>query len=155
LESAPLGGAKIPGKEIDTMPVEPYLFFEGRCEEALNFYSSALGAKVTSLMRYSESPSAPPPGKLPPGSEKKVMHAVLRIGDTTLMVSDGLCSGKPDFGGFSLCLTVTGEAEAKRVFAALADGGNVQMPLSKTFYSPCFGMVTDRFGLGWMVMVPQ
>jgi len=137
------------------MPVEPYLFFEGRCEEALNFYSSALGAKVTSLMRYSESPSAPPPGKLPPGSEKKVMHAVLRIGDTTLMVSDGLCSGKPDFGGFSLCLTVTGEAEAKRVFAALADGGNVQMPLSKTFYSPCFGMVTDRFGLGWMVMVPQ
>jgi PhnB protein len=155
LESAPLGGAKIRGKEIDTMPVEPYLFFEGRCEEALNFYTSALGAKVTSLMRYSESPSAPPPGKLPPGSEKKVMHAVLRIGDATLMASDGLCSGKPDFGGFSLCLTVTGEAEAKRMFAALADSGNVQMPLSKTFYSPCFGMVTDRFGIGWMILVPQ
>lgn len=137
------------------MPVEPYLFFEGRCEEALDFYTRTLGAKVTSLMRYSESPEPPPPGKLPPGSEKKVMHAAFRIGDTALMASDGLCSGKPDFGGFSLCLTAPKEADAKRMFAALADGGQVQMSLSKTFYSPCFGMLTDRFGICWMVLVPQ
>ncbi len=137
------------------MPVEPYLFFEGRCKDALDFYTRALGAKVEMMMRYSESPEAPPPGKLPPGSEQKVMHAVLRIGDARVLASDGLCSGKPDFGGFSLCLTASKEADAKRMFNALADGGQVQMPLSKTFYSPCFGMVTDRFGIGWMILVPQ
>ena len=137
------------------MPVEPCLFFEGRCEEALDFYTRTLGAEVTSLMRYSESPEPPPPGKLPPGSEKKVMHAAFRIGDTALMASDGLCSGKPDFGGFSLCLTAPEEGDAKRMFAALADGGQIQMPLSKTFYSPCFGMLTDRFGVCWMILVPQ
>jgi PhnB protein len=137
------------------MLIEPYLFFEGRCEEALDSYAGALGAKVTSLMRYSESPTPPPPGKLPPGSEQKVMHATFRIGDAAVMASDGLCSGKTDFGGFSLCLTVTDVAEAGRIFAALADGGQVQMPLAETFYSPSFGMVVDRFGLLWMVMVPQ
>jgi len=137
------------------MPIEPYLFFEGRCKEALDFYVKALGAKVEMMMRYSESPEPAPPGKLPPGSEQKVMHAVLRVGDARVMASDGLCSGKPDFGGFSLCVTAAGEAEAKRMFNALAAGGHVQMPLSKTFYSPCFGMVTDRFGVGWMILVPQ
>jgi PhnB protein len=106
-------------------------------------------------MRYSESPTPPPPGKLPPGSEQKVMHATFRIGDAAVMASDGLCSGKTDFGGFSLCLTVTDVAEAGRIFAALANGGQVQMPLAETFYSPSFGMVVDRFGLLWMVMVPQ
>jgi len=137
------------------MPVEPYLFFEGRCEEALDFYTRALGAKVEMMMRYSESPESPPPGKLPPGSDQKVMHAVLQIGDARVLASDGLCSGEPDFGGFSLCLTVAGEAEARRLFVGLTNGGNVLMPLSRTFYSPCFGMVTDRFGVCWMVLVPQ
>jgi PhnB protein len=135
------------------MPLEPYLFFEGHCDEALDFYKKALGANVTMLMRYSESPTPPPPGKLPPGSGQKVMHAVVRIGDSTLLASDGLCSGKPGFGGFSLSLSVSGEAEAKRAFDALADGGQVRMPLSKTFFSPCFGMLTDRFGVGWMIGV--
>ena len=135
------------------MPLEPYLFFEGDCDEALDFYKKALGANVTMLMRYSESPTPPPPGKLPPGSGQKVMHAVVRIGDSTLLASDGLCSGKPGFGGFSLSLSVSGEAEAKRAFDALADGGQVRMPLSKTFFSPCFGMLTDRFGVGWMIGV--
>lgn len=137
------------------MPIEPYLFFEGRCEEALDYYTRAVGAKVTSLMRYSESPAPPPAGKLPPGSEQKVMHAGFRIGDAALMASDGFCSGKPDFGGFSLCLTLADAAEAGRIFAGLADGGQVQMPLSETFYSPCFGMVVDRFGVPWMVMAAQ
>ena len=137
------------------MPIEPYLFFEGRCKEALDFYTRSLGAEVEMLMRYSESPDPLPPDKLPPGSDQKVMHAVLRIGDARLLASDGLCSGKPDFGGFSLCITAAGAAEANRVFAAFADGGHVQMPLSRTFYSPCFGMVTDRFGVAWMVIVPQ
>jgi PhnB protein len=137
------------------MNVEPYLFFEGRCEEAVEFYRKALGAEVTMLMRYKDSPEPPPPGKLPPGSEQKVMHASLRIGDTTVMASDGLCQGKPSFQGFSLSITVPDEARADKIFTALSDRGQVQMPLSKTFWSRRFGMVTDRFGVGWMISVPS
>jgi PhnB protein len=135
------------------MPVQPYLFFEGRCEEAIEFYRKALGAEGAMLMRYKDSPDPPPPGCVPPGSENKVMHASMQIGDATVMASDGGCSGQPSFQGFSLSLTVPNEAEAKRRFDALADGGQVQMPLAKTFWSPCFGMVADRFGVGWMVNV--
>jgi PhnB protein len=135
------------------MRVEPYLFFDGRCEEAIEFYRKALGAEVTMLMRYKESPEPPPPGMIPPGSENKVMHSNLRIGETMVMASDGNCQGKPSFQGFSLSVTAPGEAEAKRMFAALADGGQVQMPLGKTFFSPCFGMVADRFGVSWMIIV--
>jgi len=124
------------------MHIEPYLFFEGRCEEAVEFYRMALGAEVTMLMRYKDSPEPPPPGKLPPGSENKVMHASLRIGDATVMASDGFSSGQPSFRGFSLSLNVPDEARAEALFAALANGGQVQMPLSKTFWSPRFGMVT-------------
>jgi PhnB protein len=135
------------------MRVEPYLFFEGRCEEAIEFYRKALGAEVTALIRYKESPEPPPPGMIPPGSENKVMHSNLRIGETMVMASDGNCQGKPSFQGFSLSVTAPNEAEAKRMFAALADGGQVQMPLGKTFFSPCFGMVADRFGVSWMIIV--
>lgn len=135
------------------MQVEPYLFFNGRCEEALDFYRSALGAEVTSLMRYKDSPEPMEPGMVPPGSENKVMHANLRIGETQIMASDGDCAGQPDFRGFSLTITVADAAEADRMFAALADGGQVQMPLARTFWSPRFGMLVDRFGLGWMVNV--
>jgi PhnB protein len=135
------------------MRVEPYLFFNGRCEEAVEFYKKALGAKVAMLMRFKDSPEPHAPGMLPPGSENKVMHVSFRVGDTTVMASDGFCKGQTDFQGLSLSLTVSNEAEADRVFAALADGGQVQMPLNKTFWSPRFGMVTDRFGLGWMVTV--
>lgn len=136
------------------MQVEPYLFFEGRCEEAVEFYRKALGAEVVMLMRYKDSPEPPPPGKLPPGSENKVMHANLRIGETTVMASDGLAQGQPRFQGFSLSITVPDEARAEKLFAALAAGGQVQMPLARTFWSPRFGMVTDRFGVGWMINVP-
>lgn len=135
------------------MHVEPYLFFEGRCEEAVEFYREALGAQVVMLMRYKDSPEPPPPGTLPPGSENKVMHASLRIGDTTVMASDGFAAGRSSFQGFSLSITVPDEAQAEKVFTALADGGHVQMPLGKTFWSPRFGMATDRFGVGWMVNV--
>jgi PhnB protein len=137
----------------DTMKVVPYLFFEGRCEEAIDFYRRGLGAEVTMLMRYKESPEPPPPGMIPPGSENKVMHASLRIGDTTVMASDGRCSGQPNFRGFSLSITVPDTASADRLFAGLAGGGRVQMPLGKTFWSPRFGMVADRFGVGWMINV--
>ncbi len=133
------------------MKIEPYLFFEGCCEEALEFYRKALGAEITMTMRYKDSPQK---GRIPPGAEDKVMHAHLRIGDAALMASDGLNSGKPSFEGFSLVLSPAGEAEARRMFEALAEGGEVQMPLAKTFYSPLFGMVTDRFGMHWMIMVP-
>ena len=136
------------------MKVEPYLFFEGRCDEAIEFYRRALGAEVTMLMRYKDSPEPPQPGMIPPGSENKVMHASLRVGDTTVMASDGRCSGKPGFQGLSLSITVSDAAAADRVFAALADGGQVRMPLTKTFFSPRFGMVADRFGVAWMVIVP-
>jgi PhnB protein len=135
------------------MQVQPYLFFDGRCEEAIEFYKGALGARVEMLMRFRESPDPPPPGMVPPGSEDKVMHACLRIGDTAVMVSDGRCQGRPSFSGFSLSLTARDEADADRLFAALAEGGEVQMPLGKTFFSPRFGIVADRFGVSWMVIV--
>lgn len=135
------------------MQIQPYLFFDGRCEEALEFYKTALGAKVTALMRFKDNPESPRPGMVPPGAENKVMHANLRIGDATVLASDGRCMGKASFQGFSLSLTVANEAEADRLFAALSDGGQVQMPLAKTFFSPRFGMVADRFGVTWMVYV--
>ena len=135
------------------MLAQPYLNFDGRCEEALDFYRSALGAEVTMLMRFKDSPEPPQPGMVPPGSEHKVMHMSFRIGETTVMASDGPCGGRPSFQGFALSLTVLDEAEAERLFAALADGGQVQMPLTTTFFAPRFGMVADRFGLSWMVTV--
>jgi len=136
------------------MVVEPYLFFGGRCDEALEFYRSALGATVIRVMRFNESPNPIPPGMLQPGFENKVMHSSFRIGETTIMASDGTRKGAT-FGGFSLSLTVPTTAEADRVFALLAEGGLVTMPPDKTFWSPWFGMVTDRFGVGWMVIVPK
>ncbi|WP_137895927.1 VOC family protein [Ramlibacter sp. 2FC] len=135
------------------MQVQPYLFFEGRCEEAVEFYRKALGAEVTMMMRYKDSPEPPQPGCLPPGAEDKIMHMNMSIGDTQIMASDGNCSGKPGFQGFSLSLTAASEAEAERWFNALADGGQVQMPLAKTFFASSFGMVADRFGVSWMVIV--
>ena len=135
------------------MKVQNYLFFEGRCEEALEFYRAKLGAEVTMLMRFKESPEPHPPGSLPPGAENKVMHAGFRIGETELMASDGRCSGKPSFQGVTLSLGVNSDAEAERYFAALAEGGQVQQPLIKTFFSSRFGMVADRFGVSWMVVV--
>ena len=136
--------------------VQPYLFFDGRCEEALEFYKSALGAKVDMMMRFKDSPEPPQPGMCPPGSEDKVMHAAFRVGDTLVMASDGMAGGKPEFKGFSLSVNAANEAEADKLFAALGKGGQVQMPQSKTFFSPRFGMVADRFGVSWMVIVlPQ
>ena len=136
------------------MQVQPYLFFEGRCEEALEFYREALGAEVTALMRFKENPDPPPPpGMVPPGAEDKVMHAAFRVGGATVMASDGRCSGQARFGGVSLSVSVPDEATADRFFGALAEGGQVQMPLGKTFFSPRFGMVADRFGVSWMVIV--
>jgi PhnB protein len=132
------------------MNVEPYLFFDGRCDEAIEFYCKALGAEVTALIRGKDSPD---PTMCQPGTEDKVLHAVIRIGDTTVMASDGPCQGKPEFQGFALSLTAPSEREADRLFAGLGDGGQVQMPLTKTFFSPRFGMVADRFGVSWMVYV--
>jgi len=134
--------------------VQPYLLFGGRCEEALEFYRTAIGAQVEMVMRFSESPEPCPPGVLADGFEKKVMHSSFKVGATTLMASDGCCIEDGNFHGFSLSLTVPDEAGARRAFAALGEGGTVKMPLNKTFWSPCFGMLTDRFGLGWMVIVP-
>jgi PhnB protein len=134
------------------MHIQAYLFFAGRCEEAIEFYRSALGAEVLMLMRFKDNPE-PMACPLPPGTEDKVMHACLRIGESTVMASDGRCEGHPSFQGFSLSLSAADEAEADRLFAALGDGGQVQMPLTKTFFSPRFGMVADRFGVSWMVIV--
>lgn len=140
------------------MRIDPYLFFNGRCEEAVEFYRTALGAEVQMMMRNSESPEPPPPGMLPPGSEQKIMHASILIGGALVMMSDGMCDGTEgaagNFKGFSLSLDCANEAEARRAFDALAGrGGQVTMPLGPTFWAPLFGMVTDRFGVGWMVGV--
>ncbi len=132
------------------MQVQPYLFFDGRCEEAVEFYKGALGAEVTMLMRFKDNPE---PQANPAGAGDKVMHTSFRIGDTTVMASDGRCQGRPSFQGFALSLTAPNDAEAERLFAALAEGGQVQMPLAKTFFSSRFGMVADRFGVPWMIVV--
>ena len=132
----------------DNRVVQPYLFFEGRCEEALEFYRKALDAEMLMMMRYKESPE---PATVH-GTEDKVMHASFRIGQTVVMASDGRCSGKPAFQDFGLALTVATEADADRFFTALADGGQVQMPLAKTFFSPRFGMIIDRFGVLWLII---
>jgi PhnB protein len=134
------------------MKVQPYLFFDGRCEEAIELYKRVLGAEVLMMMRFKDSPDPPPPGMVPAGSENKIMHASMRIGATEVMASDGRCMGKPSFEGVSLALSVASEAEADRLFNALAEGGQVQMPIGKTFFSPRFGMVADRFGVSWMVV---
>jgi PhnB protein len=136
--------------------IQPYLFFEGRTEEALAFYRNALGAETAFLMKYKDSPDGSakrPDGSTPPG--EKVMHAAFKIGDSLLMASDGYCSGKPNFGGFSLSYPAKDEADAKRRFDALAAGGHVQMPLAETFFAKTFGMVQDKFGVAWMVLAGQ
>ena len=132
------------------LSVQPYLFFNGRCDEALEFYRSAVGAEVEMLSRFKDAPES---GMTQPGMENKVMHASFRIGETTLMASDGRCEGQPRFEGFSLSIDVPDEQKAESVFNALADGGKVTMPLEKTFWAPKFGMLEDRFGVGWMVSV--
>jgi PhnB protein len=134
------------------MYTQSYLFFDGRCQEALDFYASALGAKVEMVMRVKDSPEPPDPAKMPPGSGDNIMHSSLRIGDSVVMASDGFGKGKPVFQGFALSLAVKSVAEADRFFSALAKGGTIQQPLTQTFFSSSFGMVTDKFGVPWMVM---
>jgi PhnB protein len=135
------------------MLVQPYLMFDGRCEEAIGFYRHALGAEVTAMLRFKEAPEPHPPGMIPPGAEDKIMHSSFRIGSTEVMATDGDCGGKPQFQGFSLSITAKDDAAAKRLFTALAEGGQVQMPLGKTFFASSFGVVGDRFGVSWMVVV--
>ena len=135
------------------MQIQPYLFLDGRCEEAAEFYRAALGAEVQMLMRFTDSPEPHQPGMVRPGSEDKVMHMRMRIGETTVLASDGRCGGQPNFEGFALSVTVTDGAEAERVFSALSLGGTVQMAMARTFFSSHFGMVSDRFGIMWMVYV--
>lgn len=136
------------------MNIEPYLFFDGRCDEAAGFYQEVLGAQVQMRMRFRDSPDPAPPGMVPPGYEDKVMHMTLRIGDSTVHASDGCTPGDAAFKGFALTLAVGDATEAARVFEALAQGGQVQMPLGPTFFSPSFGMLADRYGVPWMVIVP-
>ena len=135
--------------------IEPYLFYEGRAEEAIEFYKQALGAQVEMIMRYGESPEPAPEGMVAPGSENKIMHGSITVEGQRVMISDGGCSGNNTFGGFALSLSVASEADAKRYFDGLSQGGQVQMPLGQTFFSPCFGMVQDKFGVGWMIMAGQ
>ncbi|MDX9768287.1 MAG: VOC family protein [Ectothiorhodospiraceae bacterium] len=135
------------------MHVQCYLFFNGRCEEAIQFYRSALGAEITTLMRFRDAPEPCEPGMADAANADRIMHAELRIGETAIMASDGCCAGQPAFQGFSLALTAADEAEADRLFDALGDGGKVEMPLDRTFFSPRFGVVADRFGVSWMVVV--
>jgi len=133
------------------MKVQPYIFFDGKCDEALEFYKRTLGAKVNALLRFKEAPDQ---SMITPGSANKVMHSAFQIGETEILASDGECAGKPNFQGFSLTITAPNDSEAKRIFNALADGGQVRMPLDKTFFASSFGMAADKFGIGWMVIVP-
>lgn len=134
------------------MKLQPYLFFDGRCEEAIDFYQRTVGAKANMLMRWKDAPDK---SMCAPGNDNKVMHAQVQIGESEVMMSDGRATGQPNFQGFSLSLSVPTEADADRVFSALADGGEIRMPLDKTFFSPRFGMLADKFGVGWMVFVAK
>lgn len=134
------------------MKVEPYLFLDGKCEEALEFYRDTLGAKIGMMMRYKEMPGPHEPGMIPPGAEEKIMHADFRLGDSMIMISDGRCDGSARPDGFSLAITVPSVGEADRLFNALAASGAVQMPIAETFFSPRFGMVQDKFGVSWMIL---
>jgi PhnB protein len=134
------------------MLVQPYLFFDGRCEEALEFYKKAVGAQVATLMRGKDSPDK---SMCTPANADKVMHSTLQIGDTMVLASDGRNSGHPNFQGFALTVSANTEAEADKMFAALGDGGQVTMPMAKTFFSPRFGMLADKFGVHWMILVAQ
>jgi PhnB protein len=142
------------------MTVQPYLFFNGRAKEAASFYQKALGAEIAMLMHFKDNPDAGKPGTEGCAADgapdpDSVMHMCLKIGDTAIMGSDGMSKGEPKFEGFSLSYSARNEADAHRIFKALSDGGQVQMPIAKTFFSPAFGMVADRFGLSWMVVVEQ
>jgi PhnB protein len=132
------------------MKVQAYISFGGRCEEALEFYKKSIGAEVSGLMRWKECPDVGM--KPPPGWEEKVMNAMFRIGETDLMADDGMGPATPEFKGMTLALSAASDADSRRVFDALADGGTVQMPLAKTFWTSSFGMLTDKFGVPWMVM---
>jgi PhnB protein len=145
---------RTPHRIMKTPKIEPYLFFHGRCEEALSFYESALGAKRVMLMRFSESPEPPPPNMMPENWGQKIMHAAIQVGGALIMASDG-CEQGASFSGFSLSLTLPDRAACEKAFTALSEGGDISMPLGKTFWSPCFGMVTDQFGVGWMISVPD
>ncbi len=137
---------------MKTPIIEPYLTFSGRCEEALEFYKQAVGAEILCIMRFHEAPEPPPPGMLAPGFENKIMHSLIKIGGSAIMASDG-CDESETFGGFSLSINAPNEAAARKYFDALREGGEITMPLGETFWSPCFGMLKDKFGLGWMVGV--
>jgi PhnB protein len=139
-------------KMESVMTVQPYLFFDGKCDEALDFYKKSVGAEPKVLMRFKDAPDK---SMIAPGTESKIMHAQVQIGDATVLMSDGRCQGKTNFQGFSLVISAKSEAEADKTFAALSDGGQVTMPMAKTFFSPRFGMLTDKFGVGWMVLVAQ
>jgi PhnB protein len=136
------------------MNVQPYVFFDGKCEEALEFYKGAVGAKVDMMMRFKEAP-AEMQGQMSPGSKDKVMHAAFKIGDTQILASDGECQGKPNFQGFSLTINAANDAEADKLFAALGKGGKVTMPMSETFFASRFGMLADKFGVNWMVIAEK
>ena len=135
------------------MQIQPYLFLDGRCEEAIEFYKKVFGAEVGMLMRFKEAPPSEAPPACTPASGEKIMHASVTIGESRVMMSDGRNTGAPKFEGFALSVNAKNEADAKRMFDALANGGQVTMPLSKTFFSPCFGMVADKFGMHWMIIV--
>ena len=137
------------------MQVQPYLDFNGRCQEAIDFYRRAIGAEVTMLMHFKDCPEPQQSSMTSPENKDKVMHAALKIGESTVFASDGRCTGTTNFHGIALALNAKDEADAKRLFGALAEGGRVNMPLTKTFFSPAFGMLADKFGVGWMVVTAQ
>jgi len=152
--SALLFKITINAKGTPIMKVQPYLFFDGRCEEALKFYQKVLGAQVIMQMRFKDSPE-PPSADCGPIPGDKIMHVSFRIGETEIMASDGRNTGKPNFQGFALSITAPTESDADRIFTNLAEGGQIQMPLTKTFFSPKFGMCADKFGVSWMVLVAR
>ena len=136
------------------MDVQPYLSFEGRAQEALDFYKSAVGATVDVIMHFKDAPPEVQ-AQMSPDSREKIMHAAFRLGDTQLFASDGRCTGKASFSGVSLTINAASNEEAEKLFGALGKGGQVTMPMSETFFAYRFGILADKFGVNWMILYPK
>jgi len=131
------------------MKMHTYLLFDANCAEAFHYYEYHLGAKITGLMTYSQAPNAP---EMPPEQAKAVLHARLELGDNVLMASDAAPGLFKTMEGTYLTLSVDSDAEAERIYAALADGGNAHTPIQETFFATRYAQLRDRFGILWMVI---
>jgi len=133
------------------MNVQTYLFFDGRCEEAIEFYKAVFGADLLYSMRFREGP----PNLVTAENEEKIFHATMRFGETVINLSDDLKQERGSFGGFAILAHLDNDASAEEAFESLQEGGRVGMPIQEVFWASRYGIVTDRFGVTWKIQAGQ